>query len=46
MKFSEQAEKLKKELKVFDEDDFIKWEEENHVIGSMDILNYIINKGD
>ena len=44
MEFSEQAEKLKANLKDFNIDDFKVWHNKTYKIGSIDILNYIMDK--
>ena len=43
MKFSEQAEKLKANLKEFDIDNFKIWHKKNYAVGSVEILNYILD---
>ena len=46
MKFSEQAEILKKNLKDFDIDDFKAWHKKHYAVGSVEILTYIMERDD
>ena len=46
MKFSDQANIIIKHLKNFDIEDFEIWHKKDYSVGSIDVLNYLLSKGD